>query len=291
MKTHLTPRELAQATAVSESSIKRWIEGGRLTASKTAGGHRRIPLTTALQFIRRAQLPVTQPGLLGLTEAAADDGAGTVVAGDMAQALTDALLGGDADEARSLLMSLFMRGRTIAEICDGPVVSAMQSIGEIWQHDADGIFIEHRATTICTRLMQEMKTLLGGAEASAPMAVGAAGPGDPYRLPSLIVSATLASIGWREVDLGADLPLDSLRRAAEAHEAKLVWLSISSTKSAGAIQRDITDLACDLGELGVALVVGGRVLPAMPVDALGNLHVANSMGELAAFARALQMNN
>ena len=66
MKTLLSPRELADAIGASESSLKRWTDGGLIVATRTAGGHRRIPLAEAIRFIRETAQPVVRPEILGL---------------------------------------------------------------------------------------------------------------------------------------------------------------------------------------------------------------------------------
>jgi MerR family transcriptional regulator, light-induced transcriptional regulator len=50
---HLSPKALAAAIGVSESSLKRWADEGRLAAERTAGGHRRIAVAEAVRFVRR----------------------------------------------------------------------------------------------------------------------------------------------------------------------------------------------------------------------------------------------
>ncbi len=50
MKQLLTPKQVARAIQVSESSIKRWCDRGTIPAEYTAGGHRRIPLA---ELVRR----------------------------------------------------------------------------------------------------------------------------------------------------------------------------------------------------------------------------------------------
>ena len=55
MRHVLSPKELAQAIGVSESSLKRWADEGLLRATRTAGGHRRIPLAEAIRFLRDTQ--------------------------------------------------------------------------------------------------------------------------------------------------------------------------------------------------------------------------------------------
>src|SRR5690242_3719305 len=61
---HLSPRDLADALGVSESSLKRWVDAGKLAAFRTEGGHRRIAVSEALRFIRETGAPVARPELL-----------------------------------------------------------------------------------------------------------------------------------------------------------------------------------------------------------------------------------
>ena len=67
MKQLLSPKDLARATGVSESSLKRWADSGRLECTRTAGGHRRIPLAEAVRFIRESSISVVDPSMLGIT--------------------------------------------------------------------------------------------------------------------------------------------------------------------------------------------------------------------------------
>ena len=62
----ITPRQLADAIGVSESSLKRWADAGKIHVSRTDGGHRRIALTEAVRFIRDTKSTVVRPDLLGL---------------------------------------------------------------------------------------------------------------------------------------------------------------------------------------------------------------------------------
>src|SRR5271165_4212340 len=66
--TLLTPKELADAIGASESSVRRWVDAGDIRMSRTAGGHRRILLPDAIQFIRKMGAAIVRPELLGLTD-------------------------------------------------------------------------------------------------------------------------------------------------------------------------------------------------------------------------------
>lgn len=287
MKNHLSPRDLAEATGVSESSIKRWIADGRLVAARTAGGHRRIELAEALRFVHQSDLPLARPGALGLAEAEHEPA--TVEAlDDPTTALHEALETGQADQARGIVLSCYMRSMSVAQICDGPLAASMSRIGMLYHDTEEGIFIEHRATVIAIRLLHELAALLPTPPTGAPLALGSAAPGDPYQLPTLAAATTLDAAGWRTINLGPDLPIDSLYRAALKQQPRLVWLSVSSVTAPKALERQIADLAADLGELDIALILGGREAGRLHPGSLGQAHPASTMAELAAFARALR---
>src|SRR5215212_8889541 len=67
-KALLTPKDLADAVGVSESSMRRWIDSGRLRTTRTAGGHRRVEFVEAVRFIRESGTPLVRAEILGLGE-------------------------------------------------------------------------------------------------------------------------------------------------------------------------------------------------------------------------------
>ena len=62
----LSPKQVARAIQVSESSIKRWCDKGVIPTKYTAGGHRRIPLGGLMDFLRSTKHTIAQPEILGL---------------------------------------------------------------------------------------------------------------------------------------------------------------------------------------------------------------------------------
>ncbi|MEM6782550.1 MAG: PAS domain-containing protein [Bacteroidota bacterium] len=69
-----SPRQVAEGLGVGESTLKRWIDAGRLHAHRTAGGHRRVSLAEVLRFVRQGEAELLHPevfGLRGLTGMAA----------------------------------------------------------------------------------------------------------------------------------------------------------------------------------------------------------------------------
>jgi MerR family transcriptional regulator, light-induced transcriptional regulator len=150
VKPIISPRELAAAIGVSESSLKRWADDGVIQVTKTAGGHRRITIGEAIRFVRAVRAPLLRPDLLGLSDLSplGDD----IVSADRpVDRLLRYLREGKAREARALVLSAYLAGQSVAEIADGPIREAMEEIGKLWQHDPSGVYVEHRATDICVQ--------------------------------------------------------------------------------------------------------------------------------------------
>ena len=280
---YLSPRQLGRAIGVSESSLKRWIDAGKLPVSRTAGGHRRVSLAAAIRFLRESGHEICDPEALGLM-------AGQVLAGRadpsrVIDALVELLEQGKEGAFSTALIQLYVDGKPISQIVDGPLRGAMARIGELWRCREDGVGIEHRASEICYRAVAELRAMIPPISRPAPSAVGGGPPGDPYILPSMCIATVLAEQGWHEANLGANVPWEQFVAMAGRYNATLAWLSVTGNPADDLVER-IDELADRLAKIDVALVVGGQKLPeAVRRIARPNLHTAQTMAELAAFAR------
>jgi excisionase family DNA binding protein len=285
--TLLSPHDLARALGVSESSLKRWIDAGKIRASRTEGGHRRVSLADALAFIRETNTPVAHPELLGMPVGIAppvrapdvvlrSPGPGAIDDDAVIRALHE----GDAGAVAARLHADHRAGASIAALCDGPIRRAMHAIGELWQHDPEGVVIEHRATDACLQALGSLRTAID-APPDAPVALGGAPEDDPYLLPSAMAALVLAIAGFRTINLGADTPTHALYRAVDHHRPQLIWISAS----APLVLAQAHDLAGFLTSLPpeITAIVGGRHAAAI-VEADPRIRGAGSMTELLALA-------
>ena len=294
----LTPRELADAIGASESSVRRWVDAGRVKLSRTSGGHRRIPLAEAVRFIRQSRATVVRPDLLGLNEVTATaavaerargggSGGSGARANDDTELLYRALEAGDRVMARGIVLSWYLAGRPIAGLVDGPLRAAMSRVGDLWRHSDSGILVEHRATEIVLETLAHLRTLLPLAGARAPVATGGAPSGEFYAIPSLAASIILAEAGFRDINYGPNTPPLLLAAAAEQHDARLVWFSVSTAERESALQRQLRALARRIAPRGATLLIGGsHAYPHVPRNE-PNVVEMQSMSELSAFASGI----
>ncbi len=288
MKPLLSPRDLAEAIGVSESSIKRWVDGGLIAATKTAGGHRRIPINEAVRFLRERQASLVSPEAIGLHDVASLLDA-DLRDEDPGPTFFEYLRDGEADAARGLLLSLYLNGRSVAQIVDGPLAFAMERMGELWQEKEEGIFLEHRATEVTISAVSRLRMIIPPRDEDAPTAVGGAPTGDPYIIPSLCAAAVLESQGVHAVNLGADTPIHSLLLATQALKAQLVWLSVSVVQDREQLQQELASLSAALSEPRVPIIVGGSESGSLHLPDTAFCHTGSSMGELEAMVKGLRV--
>lgn len=274
----ISPKKLAEAIGVSESSLKRWADNGHIKVSKTAGGHRRIPIGEAIRFIRAIRAPLVRPDALGLTDVPAYSDP-VLSTESPADRLFTHLLNGKAREARGLILSLYLSGESLAGIADGPIRSAMERLGELWKHEPSGIFLEHRATDICIQAVEQLRLLVEPQD-GGPVAVGGGPPGDPYLLPSMLVAAVLAAEGWNAINLGPNTPFEAMIAAVERHDPHVVWLSISWIHDARELEEGIAQLASRLAKREIKLILGGRALCHLGLPSMVSLYRGTSLAEL-----------
>ena len=279
----LSPKQLARAIGVSESSLKRWSDDGLLNAGRTAGGHRRIELAEAVRFIRATGASVVRPDLIGLADLAAL-GPGFAQANDVERQIHKAMESGNSQQLRAMLQSLYLAGWSLAAIFDGPMRSALVEIGKMWLHQEWGLVVEHRATEMCIEAVNQLRMLCTPRQSGAPVAVGSAAEFDPYMLPSLMVATVAGEAGFMDVNLGTITPPSVLLNAARHYQASLAWVSLSASPDAGQTVEDLQKLHANLAAFGCSLLVGGRLLASIPAERRAGLVVVSSMAEFASLA-------
>lgn len=255
-----SPKQIADAMQVSESSVKRWCDSGAITIIKTLGGHRRITLDSLQQFLRDTQRQLLRPEVLGLPSLA--PARSMKVRGSshpVSESFREALARGDESVCRQLLHQLIDEGATRSEAAEQLITDAMHGVGDAWQcHELD-VYQERRGCDIAMRLIYELRSSLPDPDPNAPVAIGGAPEGDPYQLPTALVELSLREVNWNAINLGFNLPLDSFLQAAHDYEPQLVWMSISSVQEPDLFVAAQNRLAESLGE-DVPLLIGGRAL-------------------------------
>lgn len=275
----LTSRQLADSLGVSESSVKRWVDEGKIAADRTAGGHRRISLAAAAGFIHRQRAALAKPDRLPLDATPRLGG----VNANAVEALYEAIVRDQPSVARAILTGRYLGGASFATIADELIRPVMQRLGELWRHGPEGILLEHRAVDSCVHALAEIGSWVPALPDSSPAAVTAGGPDDPYLLPPMLASLVLREIGIRAHNLGPMTPLETVSLAMSRYGAGLCCISVSSAP-APRTEAAWLDLEKRTNSEGGRIVVGGRRVEALSAKVRERVRVCDSMSELATYA-------
>ncbi|MEM8671618.1 MAG: cobalamin-dependent protein [Planctomycetota bacterium] len=259
---HFSPKQVASALQASESSVKRWCDRGAISTVRTVGGHRRITLEALQSFLIESQRQLETPEALGLPNQVSTVQYGTLIPGgdDPDQvAFRDSLAAGDEAECDRIVQRLIASGSTRAEVVEWLITDAMHGIGEAWDCKNLDAYQERRGCGICTRLVYKLRSQLAPVAPGTPIAIGGTLADDPYELPTTMVELALRENGWNAINLGTNLPADSMLRAARDYQPRVVWLSISSISNPEQFVSQFNELAEGLNS-ETSLLVGGRAL-------------------------------
>lgn len=257
MKDHISPKQLGLALGVSEASIKRWCDKGKIRAVRTEGGHRRLPIASVLEYLREHRPELVSPEVLGMPPAT---GQGERTHARVRDRMIEALEKGDSDGFRRLALNLYLSGQDCVDICDLHIAPVFHEIGARWHSGELSIYQERRACEICLRLLHELRAGLRPPGPSAPSAIGATLSGDEYTLASTMVELALREAGWRADALGTNLPAETIAEAIRREQPRIFWLSVSHIASEAEFLLKYDAIFSMAKQSGVAVAVGGQAL-------------------------------
>ena len=295
----LSPKQVSRAIGVSESTLKRWCDRGLIKTIKTEGGHRKLPVSDVLRFVKERNHDINIISLegFGLQTHSPQSSNGldrTVVGLDRlgpdraVQAVSDALIKGDGDRAWQYVFELYNSKHTISAICDKVLCPAFTEISRHWEGHSADIYQERRSCEVAQRVLFELRHILPPINPYWT-AIGGTLTGDTCSLPTTMTELVLRDAGWNANSLGTAIPFDSMVRAILDTRPKLFWLAASVKIS------DVDQFASDFKKLsdaaesvGAALVIGGRSFNEEIRTKLTYCCHCESMQQLHSFAKAIR---
>ncbi|MBX3443578.1 MAG: helix-turn-helix domain-containing protein [Planctomyces sp.] len=292
MRRLISPKQVARAIGVSESSLKRWCDCGLIRAERTAGGHRRLPLDSVMSFLRERGIRLVEPEVLGLPVSAGT----TEWTIERAQTrFQEGLVSGDEETCRQIVHDLFLGRHDLARICDEVFARSFHAIGDLWSCGEVEAYEERRACGMALRLIHELRSIIPPPDAGAPVAIGGTVETDPYTLPTAMAEIVLRGQGWDATSLGTLLPFETVVAAVERLRPGLVWLSVSAIADEARFLDGMRAVHQAISASDSALVLGGCALTPelrrrMACGAFGDTiqHLASIAAPLIAARRLAQ---
>jgi methanogenic corrinoid protein MtbC1 len=123
----------------------------------------------------------------------------------------------------------------------GTVVPLLRRVGELWIGGKLQVFQEHFLTGQLIRFLNTEITTMQKS-AGKPLVVLATLPGEEHTLGLLMLTAMLSTRGISVINLGGEVPMDQIGRAAAQFQADIVGLTFSGAYQYRNIRQHILEL-------------------------------------------------
>ena len=302
LENSFSPKQVAQALQVSESSVKRWCDRGVIRTDRTLGGHRRIPIEYLLEFLDSTDRRIVDPSAIGLSDhrqiardaiselnTRADrvgEDPSIANAPFLQSQFERALLAGDESQCRKVIGSWYAIHGNMASVADELMAPTFRFIGEMWECGKADVYQERRGCEICIRLIHELRRLVADPELESPLAMGGTAEGDNYQVANQLIEIIFREAGWRTISLGSGVPFSSMASAIQTYRPKVFWLSVSYIESPEDFLVRFENFAQSLPP-ETMLVVGGRSLGESLRKKMQFSAYCDSMRQLSTFARSM----
>jgi excisionase family DNA binding protein len=183
--------------------------------------------------------------------------------GGASERMLDRLLAGDAPGAWLIVENALLAGGP-ADVYLEVLAPCLRTIGEQWKQGQLSVVDEHRATAVAMLILGRLSPLFarrGRRRAGCVLLAGA--EGDPHAIPLMMVADLLRAEGVNVIQLGADVPVETLVPMAVAADLTAIGLSASTAQALEHARRAIVEL--HRRAPGIPVVLGGPAVQSAEV--------------------------
>ena len=272
--TILSTADIARLFHVTETTVKRWADEGRLKCQKTPGGHRKFSIRQVVAFAEENNFEPC--GILELSDDLAPKIQMAVVSRDFAQ-MVDAFvlksLSPNKTDLFDYLSYLYEHRIQLGEIFDLVLRPAMGIIGERWAAGTLDISHEHRASHETLDALAKLQAQINIKPQNGFVALLACLGEEMHEIGLRCAAYLLESEGWDTHYLGARTPPSSIVTAIRELRPDLVCLSVTSADAIRPPHDSLHEIAETIHASGGRVFGGGAgvqkgMLPAGVFDAV-----------------------
>ncbi len=182
----------------------------------------------------------------------------------LATAYLAALLGGDAEEAASLVLDAAGRTADVRSLYRDVLVPAQREIGRLWHIGEVSVAVEHFVTASTDRVMARLLPLHPRPPSRGRTVVAAGVGGNAHAIGLRMIADFFAMDGWRPVYLGTDVPRVDLVESLHEFRADLLALSATLPSQIEETRRVIDGIRADARIRSLPVLAGGAAFEALP---------------------------
>ncbi len=250
---HLSTVAVAAAMGVGESSVKRWVDMGVLSATKTPGGHRRISVGDLYRFLVSTGKTLADPSAVGLSNEL-----GASISTYRA-ACRDALALGDPRALESAIHIMRLSGMTGTSVTEDVLYPAFGDVRSSCSHPSEECRILHRALLLIQHAMPAALFPGNRTPPNGCLRVVYADIGyEVDAAPTFFAEASLWDVA-EGLQLGVGVPRLVIEGALEPFRADTLWLSASGPRGRSDLEADWSSIATRAAALNVKVYAFGNL--------------------------------
>lgn len=240
---NLSVQQASDLLGVSPSTFKRLCETHNVEITRTPGGHRRVD-RLVLQELAAKIWQSHRPKSANLP---------TV------DCILDDLLNMRATDCVARITHAASCDEKLIAAVEDTLIATLWRIGELCSEGEIDVYQVHICANTASHVIDVLSSMLPACRKNAACAVGGCLAPGLETIASKCVALSLRSIGVRAFDLGANIPVSSLAKAARELDAKIVWTTYTHHTEATAYVADHRQLSEELPD-DVRIVVGGGAI-------------------------------
>jgi MerR family transcriptional regulator, light-induced transcriptional regulator len=283
-KTVLSTADVARLFSVTETTVKRWADGGMLKCQKTPGGHRKFAIRHVVEFAEDQKFePV---GTIAVDEDDSNKGAMEVAIlkrdfESLKSIFIEKSLSPDRTDLFQYLSYLYQHHFQLWEIHDLVLRPGMYEIGERWARGELGINHEHLASQEVLNALAKLQTQILINPPAGRSVVCACMSDELHEIGLRCATYLFESEGWHVHYLGSRTPGHSIVDAVKELKPSLLCLSATGSGSDKPFEEELKELCANAKILGVTVIIGGALArPEFVSEGLCDAVFASSKGLL-----------
>lgn len=221
------------------------------------------------------------PQLVAVAKTPAADGSGAAVNVEQGSSIEQAIIKGLTSKVEQGVRQALDSGRKALDIINEDMIPGLNVVGDLFEKKKlflPQLLVSADAAKAGFEILKQSIATGASTEKGEPIVVCTV-KGDIHDIGKNIVKVLLENYGYNVIDLGKDVPPETVLQAAKEHDAKLVGLSALMTTTVGAMEDTIKLLHRDLPDCKI--MVGGAVMTAEYARTIGaDFYGANAVASV-----------
>lgn len=221
------------------------------------------------------------PEMVLVAKAPAAGGAGEPVKADQGSSIEQAIIKGLTTQVEQGVRQALDSGRKALDIINEDMIPGLNVVGDLFEKKKlflPQLLVSADAAKAGFEILKQSIATGASTEKGEPIVICTV-KGDIHDIGKNIVKVLLENYGYQVIDLGKDVPPETVLEAAKEHHARLVGLSALMTTTVGAMEDTIKLLHKDWPDCKI--MVGGAVMTAEYARTIGaDFYGANAVASV-----------